>query len=96
MVEEKFVPIHGIVSLNLYLSYTTGMKCSTIVALVNMWTQIQCEVTHWLETVKLNQIFHKGKEKILIIGDSHTRGIAPEIQLNLDDDFEIQGTVKPG
>jgi hypothetical protein len=38
----------------------------------------------------------KVKQKILVIGDSHTRGIASEIQLNLDDDFEIQGIVRPG
>ena len=38
----------------------------------------------------------KKKHKILIIGDSHARGIASEIKHNLDDDFEIQGIVKPG
>jgi hypothetical protein len=38
----------------------------------------------------------KAKRKILIIGDSHARGITSEIQLNLDNDFEIQGIVKPG
>jgi hypothetical protein len=55
-VEEKFVPIHTILNLNLYQSYIIGMKYSTIVTLVNMRTQIQWEVTHWLETVKLRQI----------------------------------------
>jgi len=38
----------------------------------------------------------KVKQKNVITGDSHTRGIASEIQLNLEDDFEIQGIVKPG
>jgi hypothetical protein len=38
----------------------------------------------------------KKKHKILFIGDSHARGIASEIQHNLDDDFEFQGIVKPG
>jgi hypothetical protein len=34
----------------------------------------------------------KKKQKKIIIGDTHPRGIASEIQLNLDDDdFEIQG-----
>ena len=37
----------------------------------------------------------KTKQKILIIGDSQARSIASEIQHNLDDDFEIQGIVKP-
>ena len=37
----------------------------------------------------------KAKHKILIIGDSHTRGIASEIRLNRDNDFEIKGIVKP-
>jgi len=84
------------VSLNLYQSYTTGMKCSTIVTLVNVRTQTQWEITHWLETVKLSAKSTKAKRKILIIGDNHALGIASEIQLNLDDDFEIQGIVKPG
>jgi hypothetical protein len=30
------------------------------------------------------------------MGGSHARGISSEIQHNLDDDFQIQGTVKPG
>jgi len=38
----------------------------------------------------------KEKRKILIIGDSHARGITSEIQHNLDDGYEIQGIVKPG
>ena len=38
----------------------------------------------------------KAKYKILIKGDSHTQWISSEIQYNLDDDFEIQGIVKPG
>ena len=38
----------------------------------------------------------KRKRKILIIGDSHARGIASEIQHNLDDGYEVQGIVKPG
>jgi hypothetical protein len=38
----------------------------------------------------------KVKQNILIIGESHVQGITSEIQLNLDDDFEIQGIVKPG
>jgi predicted nucleotide-binding protein len=36
----------------------------------------------------------KAKKKKLFIGHSQTRGIASEIQLNLDDDFETQGIVK--
>jgi len=38
----------------------------------------------------------KVKQKILVIGDSHACGIASDIQLNLGDDFEIQGIAKPG
>jgi hypothetical protein len=36
----------------------------------------------------------KAKRKIFIIGDNHACGIASEILLNLDNDFEIQGIVK--
>jgi hypothetical protein len=43
LVEDKFVPIHSIVSLNLYQSYITGTKGSTTVTLVNMRTQTQWE-----------------------------------------------------
>jgi len=45
--------------------------------------------------IKLNKST-KIKQKILVIGDSHARGIASEIQLNLSNDLEIQGIVKPG
>jgi hypothetical protein len=38
----------------------------------------------------------KVKQKIIIVADSHARGITSEIQHNLDDDFPIQGIVKPG
>jgi len=55
--------------------YATGMKCSTIVTLVNMQTQTQWEVTHWLETAKFSQ----RQNKKIIIGDSHGQGIATEI-----------------
>jgi hypothetical protein len=42
----------------------------------------------------------KGKEEktrheVLIIGDSHARGMAEELQHNLDKKFEVQGIVKP-
>ena len=45
--------------------------------------------------IKINKPTKK-KHKILITGDSHACGIASEIQHNLDDDFDIQGIVKPG
>ena len=35
----------------------------------------------------------KNKHKIIVIGDSHARGCAAEIQLNLDEHFEVQGFV---
>jgi hypothetical protein len=36
------------------------------------------------------------KHKILIIGDSHARGCAAEVTLNLDENFEVTGLVMPG
>jgi len=36
------------------------------------------------------------KHKIIVIGDSHARGCAAEIKLNLDENFEVQGFVTPG
>jgi hypothetical protein len=36
------------------------------------------------------------KRKIVIIGDSHARGIAAEISSCLGKDFEVNGTVMPG
>jgi len=36
------------------------------------------------------------KHKIIVIGDSHARGCAPEIELNLDEGFEVQGFVNLG
>ena len=36
------------------------------------------------------------KNTVIILGDSHTRGCASEVQHNLDHDYRTQGTVKPG
>jgi hypothetical protein len=36
------------------------------------------------------------KKKILILGDSHTRGLAEEVQLHIGKDFAVQALVKPG
>ena len=37
----------------------------------------------------------KRQKKILSLGDSHTRGLAEEVQLHLGKDFVVQATVKP-
>jgi hypothetical protein len=39
---------------------------------------------------------NKLKNKILIMGDSHTRGLAMNLRHNLDDDHRVHGLVKPG
>jgi hypothetical protein len=39
---------------------------------------------------------NKLRNKILIIGDSHTRGFATNLRHNLDDDYNVLGIVKPG
>jgi lysophospholipase L1-like esterase len=39
---------------------------------------------------------HKKKPSIVIIGDSHARGLAAEISYNLGHVFEVTGTVAPG
>jgi hypothetical protein len=38
----------------------------------------------------------KKKHRILIISDSHGRDCATKMMHNLDSDFEVQGTIKPG
>jgi hypothetical protein len=38
----------------------------------------------------------KKKHRIIILGDSHARGKAKELQYQLGYDFEVQGIVKPG
>jgi len=40
--------------------------------------------------------YNKKQNKIIILGDSHVRGCAQEVQYNLGRDFEVQGIVKPG
>jgi len=39
---------------------------------------------------------NKKQNKIIILGDSHVRGCAQEVQHNLGHNFEVQGIVKPG
>ena len=36
------------------------------------------------------------RKKILILGDSHTRGLAEEVQMNIGKDFAVEAMVKPG
>jgi alcohol dehydrogenase class IV len=36
------------------------------------------------------------KKRILIVGDSHNKGMATELQHNLDKNFVVQGLVKTG
>jgi hypothetical protein len=38
----------------------------------------------------------RSKQKILIMGDSHARGIAQEFRYQLNQEFEVQGIIKPG
>jgi hypothetical protein len=42
-----------------------------------------------------NRLVNRKKHKILIKGNSHSRGMAAELQLNLDKNFGLQGVVKP-
>ena len=44
------------------------------------------------KTKKENKI----KQKIITMGDSHTRGMAKELKYRLNQEFEIQGIIKPG
>ena len=43
-----------------------------------------------------NNSLEEKKQKIIIIGDSHTRGSASNIKHNLSDEFDIKVFVKPG
>jgi hypothetical protein len=38
----------------------------------------------------------KKKQKIIIMGDSHARGLAKELKYKLNHEFEVQGIIKPG
>jgi hypothetical protein len=44
---------------------------------------------------KVKKSEYKRKHKILILGDSHARGMAAELKHNLDKKFDGQGVVKP-
>jgi len=44
----------------------------------------------------VTKIPNKKRNKIIILGYSHARGCTSEVQHNLDQTVEIQGTVKPG
>jgi hypothetical protein len=40
--------------------------------------------------------WQKPDHKVLIVGDSHVRGMAAELQRNLNNEYSVQGIVKPG
>jgi glutamate racemase len=47
-------------------------------------------------TAKKRKNLQKKKPKIVVLGDSHTTGIAGELRHNLGSAFEVIGYVKPG
>jgi RNase H-fold protein (predicted Holliday junction resolvase) len=49
-----------------------------------------------VQPICVTKTSNKKKTKIVILGESHARGCASEVQHNLDHTFEIQGSVKPG
>jgi len=49
-----------------------------------------------VQQIRATKTSNKKRNKIVILGDSHARGCASEVQHNLDHTFEIQGIVKPG
>jgi hypothetical protein len=42
------------------------------------------------------KVGNKRNHKVVIIGDSHSRGLAKEVQYHLNKNFEVIGLVKPG
>jgi hypothetical protein len=50
----------------------------------------------WKHQVRNGYKEKKEKKKILILGDSHAKYIAKEVQYIVDQDFEMQAIVKPG
>jgi hypothetical protein len=48
-----------------------------------------------VQQIRVTKTSNKKRNKTLILRDSHARGWASEVQHNLDNTFEIQGTVKP-
>ena len=70
LVEENFVPIHGILNLNLYQSYTIGMFLNN--CYIGEYVNSESVGSHSLFgncKIKRNKST-KGKHKILIIGDN--------------------------
>jgi hypothetical protein len=43
-----------------------------------------------------NEKIGKKKRKIIVMGDSHARGLAKELKYGFNHEFEIQGIIKPG
>jgi hypothetical protein len=46
--------------------------------------------------VRDKKVGNKGNHKVIIIGDSHSRGLAKEVQYHLNKNFGVTGFVKPG
>jgi hypothetical protein len=56
-------------------------------------------LSNYLQTRRRNQLVKsvgKSKHKVLIIGDSHAKKCAAELQHNLDLRYEVSGFIKPG
>jgi hypothetical protein len=66
-----------------------------IPTLVNGSTSTEVSTKHTRHNLKTNTqstIHHK----IMILGDSHARGLSSNVKNNLDDNYSVCGLVKPG
>jgi len=47
-------------------------------------------------TIRTKQTVPQRAHKVLLIGDSHTRGLAGEVKSRLNDEYEVFGYTNPG
>jgi len=78
------------VTNNRYDLLSTSEKCGREIKSLSEMQQIKGGGKHNKKTLS------KKQNKILILGDSHAKGCAQEVQHNLGHGFEVHGIVKPG
>jgi hypothetical protein len=99
---NRFAPLHNLSNLN---EDSKAVKTLEDSIELNGKKNLKLQSSNQEKITKLSQLSstigaskagNKRKHKVVIIGDSHSRGLAKEVQNHVNKNFEVSGLVKPG
>jgi hypothetical protein len=98
----QVIPIANKFEILSDMNESKEVTCSTSASIINNVTPIkskkkcQKKTQRFLQKAQGNKNLGRRRQKILLLGDSHARKCATDLQHNLGDDYEVTSFVKPG